>query len=138
MQWSQVVAPPPRKMLRQFAGLFLIVFLALAGWRTWQGHADGWALGLAAVALGVGIIGLVHPPAVRFIYTGWMIVAFPIGWTISQLAVALMFFAVITPVAAIFRVIGRDELQLRRGDRETTYWRPKPGPEGVRQYLRQF
>lgn len=138
MQWSEVIVPPPRKLLRQFAGLFLIVFLALAGWRVWQGQADAWALGLAGLALVVGIAGLVHPPAVRFIYTGWMIVAFPIGWTISRLALALMFFAVITPVALFFRLVGRDELQLRRRDPGVSCWSPKHGPEGVRQYLRQF
>jgi hypothetical protein len=138
MQWSEVVARPSPKLLRQFAGLFLGVFLALAGWRVWQGQADAWAAALATLALAVGIAGLVHPPAVRFIYTGWMIVAFPIGWTISRLALALMFFAVITPVALFFRIVARDDLQLRRGDRDASYWRPKHGPEAVRQYLRQF
>ena len=138
MQWSEVIAPPPPKLLRQFAGLFLVVFLALAGWRVWQGEADAWALGLAGLALAVGVTGLVYPPAVRFIYTGWMIVAFPIGWTISRLALALMFFAVITPVALFFRLVGRDELQLRRRETGASCWNPKHGPEGVRQYLRQF
>jgi TRAP-type C4-dicarboxylate transport system permease small subunit len=138
MQWSEVIAPPPRKLLRQFAGLFLIVFFALAGWRVWQGHADAWAATLAALALTVGITGLLHPPAIRLIYTGWMIVAFPIGWTISRLALALMFFAVITPVALFFRLVGRDELQLRRENRDASYWRPKQGATDVRQYLRQF
>jgi hypothetical protein len=138
MQWSEVIAPPPRKLLRQFAGLFLVVFLALAGWRVWQGEADAWALGLGGLALAVGIAGLLYPPAVRFIYTGWMIVAFPIGWTISRLALALMFFTVITPVALFFRLVGRDELQLQRRDPGASCWSPKHGPEGVRQYLRQF
>ena len=138
MQWSEVIAPPPARLLRQFAGLFLVFFLALAGWRAWQGQADGWAAGLAALALSVGLVGLLRPMAVRFIYTGWMIVAFPIGWTISHLALALMFYAVITPVALVFRAIGRDELQLRREEREASYWKPKPGPESVRQYFRQF
>jgi TRAP-type C4-dicarboxylate transport system permease small subunit len=138
MQWSEVIAPPSRKLLRQFATLFLAVFLALAGWRVWQGQPDAWAAGLASLAVAVGVGGIVHPPAVRFIYTGWMIVAFPIGWTISRLALALMFFAMIMPVALFFRIIGRDELQLRRRDRDASYWTPKHGPEGVRQYLRQF
>ena len=138
MQWSEVIAPPPPRLLRQFAGLFLVVFLALAGWRVWQGQPDGWAVGLAALALGVGLAGLARPSAVRFIYTGWMIVAFPIGWTISRLALALMFYAVFTPVALVFRAMRRDELQLRRRDEGASYWKPKPGPESVRQYFRQF
>ncbi len=70
MQWSEVIKPPPQKMLRQFAGLFLVVFLGLAGWRVWRGHADQWAVALAVLAIGVGVVGLVRPSAVRFIYTG--------------------------------------------------------------------
>jgi len=137
VQWSEVIKPPPQKMLRQFAGLFLVVFLGLAGWRVWRGQADQWAVALAVLAIGVGVLGLVRPSAVRFIYTGWMIVAFPIGWTISRVALAIVFYAVITPVALLFKAIRRDELRLRRADGRASYWKPKPGPESVREYFRQ-
>jgi TRAP-type C4-dicarboxylate transport system permease small subunit len=137
MQWSDVVAAPPRKMLRQFAGLFLLFFLALAARRVWHGQTDGWTAGLAALGLGVGTLGLVRPSAVRFIYTGWMIVAFPIGWTVSRIALALVFYVVITPVAFVFRMIQRDELRLHRPDGRGSYWNPKPGPGSVREYFHQ-
>jgi TRAP-type C4-dicarboxylate transport system permease small subunit len=135
MQWAEVIAPPKEKVLRQFAGLFLVFFLGVAAWRAWRGQADAWAIGIAVMAVAVGLLGLVRPSAIRFIFTGWMIVAFPIGWTISRLALAIMFYVVITPVALVFRAIRRDELHLRRGG--TSYWKSKHGPEHVRQYLRQ-
>jgi Saxitoxin biosynthesis operon protein SxtJ len=137
VQWSEVVKPPPEKMLRQFAGLFLVVFLGLSGWRAWRGQADQWAVALAVLAVGVGVLGLVRPSAVRFIFTAWMMIAFPIGWTVSRVALAIVFYAVITPVALFFRVIRRDELRLRKADGRASYWRPKPGPENVREYFRQ-
>jgi len=137
VQWSEVIKPPPPKMLRQFAGLFLVFFLGLAGWRAWRGQADQWALALAALAIAVGVLGLVRPSAVRFIYTAWMVVAFPIGWTVSRVALAIVFFAVITPVALFFKVTGRDELRLRKDRAPASYWKPKPGPENVREYFRQ-
>lgn len=137
MQWSDVIAAPPEKLLRRFAGLFLVVFLGLAGWRVWRGQVDEWAVGLAVLAIGVGLPGLVRPSTVRFIYTGWMIVAFPIGWTVSRVALGSVFFAIITPVALFFRVIRRDELRLRRADGRASYWRPKPRPQSVREYFRQ-
>jgi hypothetical protein len=137
MQWSDVIKAPSEKVLRQFAGLFLLFFLALGGRRAWHGQADGWAVGLAVLALGVGLLGLVRPSAVRFIYTGWMVVAFPIGWTVSRIALALVFYVVLAPVALVFRAVGRDELRLRRPDGRASYWRPKPSPESVREYFRQ-
>ena len=137
MQWSDVIAPPPEKLLRQFAGIFLVFFLGVAGWRVWQGHADTWAVVLASMALAVGLVGLVRPSAIRFVYTGWMIVAFPIGWTVSRVALAIVFYAVITPVAFVFYLMRRDDLQLHRGEKGASYWKPKPSPESVRDYFRQ-
>ena len=137
MQWSDVTAPPSRKMLRQFAGLWLVVFGGLAAWRAWQGQADGWSLALAIGALVVGGIGLVRPMAIRFIFTGWMIAAFPIGWTISRAVLAATFYALFTPIAFIFRLMGRDALRLHRGDPQS-YWLAQSRPRTPETYFRQF
>lgn len=137
MQWSDVTAPPSRKMLRQFAGLWLVVFGGLAAWRAWHGQADVWTQALAIGALVVGGIGLIWPMAIRFVYTGWMIAAFPIGWTISRLVLAVTFYAIFTPVAFIFRLMGRDALRLHRGDRRS-YWLAQSRPETPDTYFRQF
>ena len=137
MQWSEVLKPPSPKMLRQFAGLFLVVFLAMAAMRWWRGHADVWAAVLASVAVVVGLVGMAVPAAIRPIYTGWMVAAFPIGWTISRLALGTIFFVILTPLAAVFRLIGRDELKLRRVER-ASYWVPKNQPGGAAEYFRQF
>jgi TRAP-type C4-dicarboxylate transport system permease small subunit len=137
MQWSDVTAPPSRKMLRQFAGLWLVVFGGLAAWRAWQGQVDAWTQTLAIGALVVGSIGLIWPMAIRFVYTGWMIAAFPIGWTISRVVLAVTFYALFTPVAFIFRLMGRDALRLRRSD-PRSYWLSRSHTETTDAYFRQF
>ena len=137
MQWSDVTKAPPRKMLRQFAGLWLVVFGGLAAWRAYDGHVDVWTYGLAIGAVVVGLAGLLWPAIVRPIYSGWMIAAFPIGWTISKIALGAMFYLVFTPVALLFKLIGRDTLKLRRGQSQS-YWVPKPGAQSGKEYLRQF
>ena len=70
------------------------------------------AIGVAAIV--VGVAGLVAPASVRPIYSGWMIVAFPIGWTISKLMLGTVFFIVFTAVGMVFRLTGRDALRMRR------------------------
>jgi Saxitoxin biosynthesis operon protein SxtJ len=137
MQWSDVIASPKPKLLRQFAGLWLIVFPLLAALRVWRGHADNWAIGLAVAGVVVGLVGLVKPEAVRPIYSGWMLAAFPIGWTVSQLMLLVLFYLVFTPVGLVFRLIRRDALSLRRRD-VSTYWAVKPGAARVEDYFRQF
>ena len=137
MQWSDVTAPPPAKTLRQFAGLCLVVFPALALWRVWRGQPDAPAAALAAAGLMLGAVGLLRPMAIRWIFTGWLVVAFPIGWTVSRLALGLLFFGLITPLALIFRLAGRDVLHRRRVS-GTSYWTTKARPADVREYFRQF
>jgi hypothetical protein len=62
-----------------------------------------WTYVLGIVAVLVGVTGLIAPAMVRPVYTGWMIVAFPIGWTVSKVALGLMFFLVFMPVGLVFR-----------------------------------
>jgi hypothetical protein len=54
------------------------------------------------------------------------------------LVLGLMYFGVITPVALLFRLLGRDALQRRFQPQTDTYWRPKPGATDVHSYFRQF
>jgi hypothetical protein len=136
MQWTDVVRPPSNRMIRQFAGLFLVVFLAMAGWRWWQGRQDVWTISLAGLAIAVGLLGQVAPAAIRPLYTAWMVVAFPIGWTVSRIILGAAFFGVVTPMAVAFRAAGRDQLRLRRRT-ETSYWLPKRQPASDAEYFRQ-
>jgi hypothetical protein len=138
MRWADVPFSPTRKVLRQFAGLWLVVFLGLAGW---EGYVRGraWAAApLTIVALTVGLLGLGYPRLVKPIFVTWMVLAFPIGWALSWVLLGLVFFGVITPVALVLRLLGHDPLALARVQETTTYWRPKPAVVDVRRYFRRY
>jgi hypothetical protein len=109
----------------------------MAAMRWWRGHVDAatWALAVAAVVIGVG--GMVWPAFVKPIYKAWMVAAFPIGWTVSRLALATIFFGIVSPIGAVFRARGRDPLRLRRETHET-YWTPKRPARSASDYFRQF
>jgi len=138
MRWADVPFDPSRSTLRQFAGLWLVFFGGMALWQALvKGHAQ-LGLSLAALAAIVGLLGLTRPEWVRFIYVGWMVLAFPIGWTVSQVMLALMFFGLFTPIGLAFRLIGRDPLHRARPSARESYWEPKPAPADLRQYFKQF
>jgi hypothetical protein len=137
MQWSEVTARPSTRTLREFAALFLIVFTVAAGLRSWRGDTGTLTIALAVTGTAVGLVGLVRPAAIRYLYTGWMIAAFPIGWTISRIIVMALFFLVFTPVALAFRFFGRDALRLHRHTL-TTHWTQTDGAEPPESYYRQF
>ncbi len=64
--------------------------------------------------------------------------AFPIGWVISHVILALVFYGLFTPLALVFRLIGRDALVLRRSPSARGYWQPRPQVTDPRRYLKQF
>jgi hypothetical protein len=136
MIWSDIPWSPSSRTLRQFAGLWLLFVGGLACWHGWHGETAA-AVSLALLAGGVGTLGLVVPQAIRPLFVGWMVAAFPIGWTVSYVLMALLFYAVFTPLGLAFRLTGRDALGLRRRPEAPSYWQPKTAAN-VQQYFRQF
>ena len=79
---------PPTKTLRQFAGLWLVFFGGLAAWQGFVRRHATLAIVLAVLALTIGPLGLLWPRLIRPVFVAWMVLAFPIGWTVSQLMLA--------------------------------------------------
>jgi hypothetical protein len=124
--------------LRQFAGLWLLAFAGLACWQGFaRGHAAAAAV-LAALAVAVGVPGLVWPRAVRPVFVGGMVLAFPVGWAVAQVTMAFLFYGLLTPLGLVFALAGRDALGLRRRPGRETYWAPKPAAADVGRYYRPY
>ena len=138
MQWSDIPFHPDRKTLRQFAGLWLVVFGGMALWQALVRGRPSLGLSIGALALVVGVAGLTRPEWVRLIYVGWMVLAFPIGWTVSHIMLGILFYGLFTPIGLVFRLIGRDPLQRGRRPGVESYWTPKPAPADLKSYFKQF
>jgi hypothetical protein len=132
---SKLPLSPTPRMLRQFAAGWLVCFLALA-FRFGLLHHAPLGLRLAVISV-AGIIGLLAPRALRWPFVVLTVAAFPIGWVMTQLVLALMFYCVLTPVAWVFRWRGRDALQLRQRDR-ATFWAERNEQTPPEKYLKQF
>jgi hypothetical protein len=138
MRWSDIPFHPLRRTLRQFAGLWLVAFGGLALWQALARGQTAVAGILAVLALTIGPLGLARPEWVRWIYVGWMVLAFPIGWTVSQITLMVMFFGLITPIGLVFRLAGRDPLHRACRAERKSYWAPKPAPSDLGRYFKQF
>ncbi|MCS7046050.1 MAG: SxtJ family membrane protein [Gemmataceae bacterium] len=138
MSWTtdpDLWQPAPRT-LRQFSGLWVAFWACLAAWRASRQGMDGMAWVLAGAAP-LGIVGLLRPAAMRPVWTAWMILAFPVGWLVSRLVLACLFYGLFTPLGLAFRLFGRDALALRPRPHDNSYWRPKPPPGNAKSYFRQ-
>jgi hypothetical protein len=136
VQWSDLPLKPTPRMLRQFALLWILFFgaLAVASWYRGADSVRTLILGSVAVA---GFVGYIAPAAIRPIFVAWLVLAFPIGWAVSRLVLGVLFFLVFTPVALLFRLIGRDVLRLTRSSGDS-YWSPKEIRGDATGYFRQF
>lgn len=136
MRWSDINRNPSTTTLRQFAFLWLLFFLGLAAWQYFKAERPLVGGLLALLAVTIGPLGLARPAWVRGIFVGWMVLAFPIGWTISQVMLLLIFLTIFTPLALLFRIMGRDVL-LRGKQARDSLWLVKPSPADVHGYFRQ-
>lgn len=137
MRWSDIQFRPAEKLLRQFAGLWLVFFGGMAAWQGLVRERPATGLVLGALALTIGPLGLLVPRLMRPIYVTWMVLAFPIGFVVSNLVLALLFYGLFTPVGLFFRLTGRDPLSRKR-PQGTTYYQPKTTPSDPALYLRQY
>ena len=78
------------------------------------------------------------PPLRRHILVGWMYAALPIGWTVSHLVMGVVYFAVVTPIGLLSRLVRGDTLHRRPDRNARSYWIERPHRSGSRRYLRQF
>lgn len=139
MSLDQIKSNVTPSILRQFA-VACLVFACGAGILLWErdGRAAQSAF-LVGLGLALGICGLIWPTSVRLLYLAAVYVTFPIGWLVSQVLMSLLFYGLITPIAVIFRLVGRDRLCLRRPVEAATYWRARPAdPPPLASYFRQF
>ena len=129
--------PPPRQ-LRIFGLVWLLVF-GLLGYAAFR--KSGLTLPVRALWTMAGLIpavGFFFLPVLRWAYLGLAYATFPIGWVVSHLILALVYFAVITPFGIVMRLAGRDALSRRFDRSATTYWKQRRPPAKPERYYRQF
>ncbi|REK10868.1 MAG: hypothetical protein DWQ37_15625 [Planctomycetota bacterium] len=130
---------PSQREVRHFAfgwlpaACFVLAVVAVMGYASWSAAAVLGAVGALSI-----VLGAVSPRTARGVYLVWMWAAYPLGWLVSHLVIATIYFLLITPMGLVMRLAGRDPLG-RRFDREAeTYWRPRTREADPSSYFRQF
>jgi hypothetical protein len=128
---------PSLRELRQFAALWIVFFSGIGAYLYYHYGAGTWPTVAWVVAAGVGLPGLTFPALLRPIYVGWMLAAFPIGWTISHLLLGSIFYLVITPLGLMLRLFGHDPMRRKFEPEAKTYWIEHARSETAR-YFRMY
>lgn len=130
---------PTPKTLRDFGEVSLVLSTAVGlvlHW--WKGLDARWALCICAAGLLVYLASRLWTPLAKPIYMTLMLVTFPIGWAVSHILLAIMYYLVFTPFGLVFRLIGRDRLHRDFDPDAPTYWVERCQTKEVNRYFRQF
>lgn len=129
---------PTQQDLRWFGFILLLLFGMIGGIVLWR--SESWVA--AGVLWSVGGVGAAAYYAVKPLrppmYRGFMKAVAPIGWTISHLLLAVVFYLMITPIGAVLRLVGKDTMLRRWDTGAASYWARRPAPKDNQRYLRQY
>jgi hypothetical protein len=103
-----------------FALLFIVPLVRGRPLRIWALVASG----------GILLITLLRPTLLGGANRLWMKLARLLSRIMNPLMIGLLFYAVVAPLGLLLRMLGKDPLSLKPGNR-TSYWvvRNPPGPE---------
>ena len=130
---------PSGRQLRVFgvSGLAASIVAAIVLRFVWQ-VAVPWSLAVVGAGAAILLCSLISVRLTRWLYVGLTAAVLPIGLVVSFLLLAAFYFLLLTPIALVFKLIGRDPLY-RRIDRDAeSYWAARREPDTVERYFHQF
>ena len=126
---------PDGNELRRFAVAMLVGFSLLGLFAVWRAKEIG---NSSIILWGIGVslaIAAFVPKLGRVAYLGVYVPTSILGYVMSHVALALMFFLVITPLGLLLRVMRKDVLKQRP---KQAAWAPVKGEKMKDSYYRQF
>jgi hypothetical protein len=139
MSLIQVEWHPSRRQLRVFGASGFVASIVAGVVLHWVwGATLAWSLAIGAAGIALLLCSVISLRAARVLYLGLTIPMLPISYLVSFLLLAGFYFLVLTPVALVFRLIGRDPLCRRFEAAAESYWVPHKPSEETERYLHQF
>ena len=105
---------------KSFGLLFFVVFLILSLWPLKNGESLNFYFIIASVVF--LILGLLNSKLLTPLNKSWIKLGEILGIIIAPIVMALVYFAILTPVSIIVRVFGKDLLGLKFLKEKDTYW----------------
>ena len=111
---------------RSFGIIFFIVFLLIAIYPLINSQGlRVWSLIIAIIFL---FLGLINSKVLTPLNKLWFKFGILLGRIVSPVIMGVIFFLVVTPIALIMRIIGKDLLNLKF-NKDRSYWIKKAGPK---------
>jgi hypothetical protein len=138
MSIVRVNRDPTRRQLNQF-GFIWLGFVAGFGAVAWfKFNSPTAAAILWGASVVVPVIGWMAPAFMRAVFVGMSYAAWPIGFVVSHVVLALVYYLVMTPIGLAMRLIGYDPMTRRRDPDLKSRWVARETGRSPETYFRQF
>ncbi|MFQ5861881.1 MAG: SxtJ family membrane protein [Candidatus Brocadiales bacterium] len=108
------------KDLRSFGLIIGIVLAVLGGIQFWHGKENyPYPLFFAIIFV---LSGLFFPFVLKPFHKVWMAIAVIMGWFMTRVILAILFYLVFTPMNSISRLFGKQFLDLKLAKPQKSYW----------------
>ena len=114
---------------RSFGIVFTLVFLAMGVWVVSGGQSKGWLFFVSAALFLV--VAIARPSILGPLNRAWAKFGLLLGRVINPVVLGVVFFLVVTPIAVVLRLWGKDSLHLKSNPDLKSYWidRSPAGPK---------
>ena len=110
-----------KQELRKFGLTTGAIFAVLFGFvlpLIWRVDAHRWPLVIGAVLCSVALIS---PRSLAPFYNIWMRIALILGWLNSRIILGVIFLLVVTPMALVMKLFGKDPMQRKLEAEKSSY-----------------
>lgn len=114
---------------RKFGLFFTAIFALLAAYLKYQGLTKAFVFAVFLVCL-VLFVTLTKAEILQPFNALWMRFGVVLGMVISPIVIGLIFFLMITPVALLMRVFGRDALSMKKSY-SNSHWKTRGETDGI-------
>jgi hypothetical protein len=124
------------RQLRSFGLTVGGIFAVIGLWPVVFHWAEpgGWALILAALLIGPAII---YPKILFWPHKAWMRLGHLLGWVNTRLILGIIFYAVVTPIGIVRRLLGKDPMG-RKIEPELDSYRVVRSPRQPTHLMKQY
>lgn len=126
---AQYLAPEENASNRSFGVVFTIFFIIVGLLPLLDKHSVRiWAFIVSAIFL---MLALIAPDTLTPLNRMWAKLGALLHQLVSPIALAILFFLIVTPIAISMRMFGKDPLRMKLDADLESYWieRTPPGPE---------
>jgi len=104
---------------RNFGIFFSFIFIIISFWPLKDGDSIKiWSLSISLIFL---ILGLLNSNILSPLNKAWFKLGVYLGNIISPMIMAIIFFLLITPIGLLMRILNKDLINLKKGNKKS-YW----------------